>query len=106
MAQGQVNTLMERILALKNKGLTGARVFMSFLRRRTQPIQARSVLGYLYKGKTDSSRSKEADLSDEEALNHVQKYLKNVDVVPPRSRSTTLSTRRKRLDADSNSRCL
>lgn len=81
-AQDQVGLLMDEISTLKGKGLTGARVFMSFLQRRVQPLQSRTIPEYKYQGKKDPSHLKAGSFSEDTAFAHVQKYLKNEKEIP------------------------
>jgi hypothetical protein len=64
------------------KGVTGASVMFSFFKRRVQPIQQRHRLRFEYTGSTDPSRMCAEELSDEAALQRLQRLLLDVDAVP------------------------
>ena len=69
---------------LKQQGLTGFGIVSSFLRRRVQPLKEREHLGFEYSGAEDPSCMVSAlELTGEEVLEHLQKMLKGVSVVPP-----------------------
>jgi hypothetical protein len=78
----QVKELLDIIEAQKRKGVTGASVMFSFFKRRVQPIQQRHRLGFEYTGPADPSRMCAEELSDEAALQRVQRVLLDVDAVP------------------------
>jgi hypothetical protein len=78
----QVKELLDIIEAQKKKGVTGASVMFAFFKRRVQPIQQGHRLGFEYTGPTDPSRMCAEDLSNEAALQRVQRVLLDVDAVP------------------------
>jgi hypothetical protein len=78
----QVKELLDIIEAQKKKGVTGASVMFAFFKRHVQPIQQRHRLGFEYTGPADPSRMCAEDLSDEAALQRVQRVLLDVDTVP------------------------
>jgi hypothetical protein len=78
----QVKELLDTIEAQKKKGVTGASVMFAFYKRRVQPIQQRHRLGFEYTGPADPSRMCAEELSDEAALQRVQRVLLDVDAVP------------------------
>jgi hypothetical protein len=78
----QVKELLDIIEAQKKKGVTGASVMFAFYKRRIQPIQQRHRLGFEYTGPADPSRMCAEELSDEAALQQVQRVLLDVDAVP------------------------
>jgi hypothetical protein len=78
----QVRELLDIIEAQKRKGVTGASVMFSFFKRRIQPIQQCHRLGFEYTGPADPSRMCAEELSDEAALQRVQRVLLDVDAVP------------------------
>jgi hypothetical protein len=78
----QVRELLDIIEAQKMKGVTGASVMFSFFKRRVQPIQQRHRLGFEYTGTADPSRMCAEELSDEAALQRVQRVLLDVDAMP------------------------
>ncbi|CAD6342771.1 unnamed protein product [Miscanthus lutarioriparius] len=77
----RIEELVEKIANLKDQGLTAAGIAWSFIKRRIQPLQERSVPGYLYKGPEDPSRLKE-DLTHDEILERVGKFLTGVHSEP------------------------
>ena len=78
-----IKPIIERICTLKQQGLTGFGIISSFLRRRVQPLKERENYGFEYSGAEDPSRMVSAlELTDEEVLEHLQKMLKGVSVVP------------------------
>lgn len=77
----RIEELVEKIANLKDQGLTAAGIAWSFIKRRIQPLQERSVPGYLYKGPEDPSRLKE-DLTHDEILERVRKFLTGVHSEP------------------------
>jgi hypothetical protein len=78
----QVRELLDIIEAQKMKGVTGASVMFSFFKRRVQPIQQRHRLGFKYTGTADLSRMCAEELSNEAALQRVQRVLLDVDAMP------------------------
>jgi hypothetical protein len=64
------------------KGVTGASIMFSFFKRHVQPIQQRHRLGFEYTGSADPSRMCAVELSDEAALQRVQRVLLDVDAMP------------------------
>jgi hypothetical protein len=78
----QVKELLDIIEAQKKKGVTGASVMFAFFKHRVQPIQQRHRLGFEYTGPADPSCMCAEDLSDEAALQRVQRVLLDVDAVP------------------------
>jgi hypothetical protein len=78
----QVKELLDIIEAQKKKGVTGASVMFAFYKRRVQPIQQRHRLGFEYTSPTDPSRMCTEELSDEAALQRVQRVLLDEDTVP------------------------
>jgi hypothetical protein len=78
----QVRELLDIIEAQKMKGVTGASVMFSFFKRRVQPIQQRHRLGFEYTGTADPSRMCTEELSNEAALQRVQRVLLDVDAIP------------------------
>jgi hypothetical protein len=78
----QVRELLDIIDAQKMKGVTGASIMFAFFKRRVQPIQQRHRLGFEYTGPADTSRMCVEELSDEAALQRVQRVLLDVDAVP------------------------
>jgi hypothetical protein len=63
-------------------GATGASVMFSFFKRRVQPIQQCHQLGFEYTGSVDPSRMCAEELSNEVALQRVQRVLLDVDAMP------------------------
>jgi hypothetical protein len=78
----QVKELLDIIEAQKKKGVTGASVMFAFYKCCTQPIQQRHRLGFEYIGPADPSRMCAEELSNEAALQRVQRVLLDVDAVP------------------------
>nr|TKW00840.1 hypothetical protein SEVIR_8G138800v2 [Setaria viridis] len=78
----QVDELLARIDVLKEKGLTGAVVAASFLKRRVQPLQLRQTWGYEYSGRSDPSRMSPDDISIDEIMVRLNRMLKNVSGIP------------------------
>lgn len=78
----QVDELLARIDVLKEKGLTGAVVAASFLKRRVQPLQLRQTWGYEYSGRSDPSRMSPDDISVDEIMVRLNRMLKNVSGIP------------------------
>jgi hypothetical protein len=78
----QVKELLDIIEAQKKKGLTRASIMFAFYKGRVQPIQQRHRLGFEYTGPADPSRMCAEELSDEAALQRVQRVLLDVDAVP------------------------
>lgn len=69
-----IDELMTMIGDLKDQGLTGERVYLSFLMRRVQPLRSRSTAGYLYTGDSDPTRNLTAPMSKFLAMTYVKKY--------------------------------
>jgi hypothetical protein len=78
----QARELLDIIEAQKMKGVTGASVMFAVFKRCIQPIQQRHRLGFEYTGSTDPSRMCAEELSDEAALQRVQRVLLDVDAMP------------------------
>lgn len=74
--------LVQRICALKAKGVTGASVAYFFFERRIQPLQRRDTLSYKYQGVTDSSWMVRDDPSVEEVMRRVTHILSDVNSKP------------------------
>ena len=64
----QVGELLKRIAMLRRKGVTGATVVSSCLRRQIQPLQYRSHPGFEYTGLRDPSRFSSEKTSRDEAM--------------------------------------
>ena len=78
-----IKLFLDRICALKQQGLTGFGIVSSFLRRRVQPLKERENYGFEYSRAEDPSRMVPAlEWTGEEVLEHLQKMLKGVSVVP------------------------
>ena len=60
-----VPDLLEKIVKLKQKGLTAERVAFSFMKRRIQPLMKRENLGYEYTGLDDTLRMTVDDICDD-----------------------------------------
>ena len=79
-----IQPFLDRISMLKQQGLTGFDIVLSFLHRRVQPLKEREHLGFEYSGAKDPSRMVPAlELTNEEVLERLQKMLKGASVVPP-----------------------
>jgi hypothetical protein len=78
----QVRELLDIIEAQKMKGVTGASVMFAFFKCHVWPIQQRHRLGFEYTGPADPSRMCAEELSDEAALQRVQRVLLDVDAMP------------------------
>jgi hypothetical protein len=78
----QVKELLDIIEAQKKKGVTSASVMFAFFKHRVQPIQQRHRLGFKYTGPANPSRMCAEELSDEPALQRVQRVLLDMDAVP------------------------
>ena len=64
-----IQPFLDRISILKQQGLTGFSIVLSFLRPRVQPLKEREHLGFKYSGAEDPSRMVPAlELTDEEVL--------------------------------------
>jgi len=74
----QISELLDRIVRLRQKRITGEAVVFDWLKRRIQPLQARETFGFQYQGTTDPSRFSEEEISDREVFSRVQRLLKNV----------------------------
>ena len=78
-----IKLFLERICTLKQQGLTGFGIISSFLHRRVQPLKERENYGFEYSRVEDPSRMVPAlELTNEEVLEHLQKMLKGVSVIP------------------------
>ena len=73
MAEVQaIQPFLDRISTLKQQGLTGFGIVLSFLRHRVQPLKEREHLGFEYSGVEDPSCMVPAlELTDEEVLEHL-----------------------------------
>jgi hypothetical protein len=77
----KIQPLLERIR--KQQGLTGFGMVASYLRRRVQPLKAKENYDFEYSGVEDPSRMVPAlELTEEEVLEHLKKFLKGVSIVP------------------------
>ena len=72
---------MQQIVALKNNGVIGATVILSWLRRQIQPLQNCCNLGFEYTGLTDPSRFSSEKIYEEEAMALIYNVLEGVNVV-------------------------
>ena len=71
----QILDLLELIKGVREKGLTGAWVYISFLRRRIQPIKQRCTPGYLYQRANEPSCNLPEEFPTSRALLYTKKYL-------------------------------
>ena len=60
----QISELLDRIVRLRQKRITGEAVVFDWLKRRIQPLQARETFGFQYQGTTDPSRFSEEEISN------------------------------------------
>jgi hypothetical protein len=70
----QVNELLEMIKVLKEQGLTGAAVMISFSRRLIQPIKDRCHPAFEWEGREDPTREQIRAVSNDEVIARVSKY--------------------------------
>jgi hypothetical protein len=79
----KIQPLLDRMMVLKQQGLTCFGIIASYLRRRVQPLKARENYGFEYSGAEDPSRMVLAlELIEEEVLERLKKILKEVSVIP------------------------
>ena len=82
VVESQIPELLEQIAILRKNNLTGEAVVFDWMKRRSQPLQARETLGFQYRGTADSSRYSKEEISDGEILSRVQRLLRDVKKVP------------------------
>jgi hypothetical protein len=79
----KIHLLLDRMMVLKQQGLTSFGIIASYLRRRVQPLKARENYGFEYSRAEDPSRMVLAlELIKEEVLECLKKILKGVSVIP------------------------
>ena len=74
--------LLQRVVALRNNGVTRATVILSWLRRQIQPLQNHCNLGFEFTGITDPSRFSSEKIYEEEAMVLVHNVFEGVNAVP------------------------
>jgi hypothetical protein len=67
---------------LRNKGVTGATIVLSWLGRQIQPLQKCCRLGFEYSGLTDPSRFSSEKIYEEEAMVLVQSIFEGIVGAP------------------------
>jgi len=78
----QVNDLLDKIAKLKEKGVTGASVVFSWIKRRVQPLAQKEGWGFEYKDRDDPTRMTRDELSEVEIMQRVQMLMPGVHCVP------------------------
>ena len=73
---------LKQIRAMKDQGLSGARLVASFIRRRVQPLQKRIHYGFEYTGPKGHAQVTTDELSEVEVLERIQNVLVSVQVIP------------------------
>lgn len=72
----ELRPLLQKIRRLRDKGLNGAAVIATFVRRRVQPLRIRGFPMNSYEGKDDATREVvEIELSDREVAQRVGRLL-------------------------------
>jgi chorismate mutase len=81
----KIKSFLEWIKVLKQPGMTRFGIVASYLCHQVQPLKARASYGFEYAGAKDPSRMVSTqELREEEILEHLQKILKGVSVIPHR----------------------
>jgi hypothetical protein len=81
----KINPYLDRIMVLKQQGLTGFGIVASYLRRWVQPLKAREHYDFEYASAEDPSwMVPTQELIEEEVLEHLRKILKGVSIIPLR----------------------
>ena len=78
----QVGELLTRIATRRRKGVTGATVVSSWLRRQIQPLQYRNHLGFEYTGLYDPSQFSSEKTSRDEAMVLLCNLFEGVSSIP------------------------
>ena len=78
----QVGELLKRIAKRRKKGVTGATVVSSWLRRQIQPLQCRSHLEFEYTRLYDPSRFSSEKTGRDEAMVHLYNLFEGVSSIP------------------------
>ena len=82
LGMSQIPELLEMIVSLKQKGISGEAMAFDWMKGRIQPLQARVTFGFEYWGKNDPSWCSEEEISNGEALRRVQRLFQKVEHVP------------------------
>ena len=78
----QVGELLMRIATWRRKGVTGATVVSSWLRRQIQPLQSRVHSGFRYTGLYDPSRFLSEKTGRDEAMVLLHNLFEGVSTIP------------------------
>jgi len=78
----QEEELLQKIVVLKNKGVTGATVVFSWLGRQIQPLQKRCNAGFEYSSQEDPSRFSSEKIHPDEAMALLYSIFEGEDAVP------------------------
>jgi hypothetical protein len=78
----QVNELLTKIKVLRDEGVIGVSMVYSWICRRIQPLQRRTLFGFEYMGLKDPSRFSTEQIHQDEALRRVSRVLLDAETEP------------------------
>jgi hypothetical protein len=68
---------------LREAGLRAEHVAFSFMKWRVQPLMARDTLSYQYTGEGDSSRMPGGEIDDDDIIDRLGRFLKDIPAYTP-----------------------
>jgi hypothetical protein len=79
----QLPELLAKIRALRKAGLRAEHMAFSFMKRRVQPLMARSTLGYQYTSDGDSSLMPGGEIDDDDIIDRLGRIFKDMLAYAP-----------------------